>query len=134
MVSFRFKTLQDIDEKEGTVKLVDSIVLMVVDFLNSLDARNYKYHKNSDIALVPPPSNDVNDPLNWPKWKKSAAFISICFFTFLGSWIMGGIALGIPGIMTEFGVDLNKAVTGVVSWTVFTVGIGVIILPPPFVR
>ena len=38
---------------------------------------------------------------------------------------MGGIALGIPGIMTEFGVDLNKAVTGVVSWTVFTVGIGV---------
>ena len=38
---------------------------------------------------------------------------------------MGGIALGIPGIMHEFGIDLNRTVNGVVSWTVFTVGIGV---------
>ena len=38
---------------------------------------------------------------------------------------MGGIALGIPGIMLDFGISLNRTVTGVVSWTVFTNGIGV---------
>ena len=26
--------------------------------------------KNEHIVLVPQPSNDPNDPLNWPKWKK----------------------------------------------------------------
>jgi hypothetical protein len=38
---------------------------------------------------------------------------------------MGGIALGIPGIMADFGISLNQTVRGVVSWTVFTNGIGV---------
>ena len=26
--------------------------------------------KNSHIVLVPQPSDDPNDPLNWPSWKK----------------------------------------------------------------
>lgn len=123
MVSFRFKSLQDIDAKEGTVKLVDGILPLFIS--HSIDAHQLKSKANTDIVLVPQPSDNVNDPLNWPKWKKVFAFLSICFYTFLGSWVMGGISLGIPGIMTDFEVDLNKAVKGVVSWTVLTVGIGV---------
>lgn len=30
--------------------------------------------KNSHIVLVPQPSDDPNDPLNWPKWKKHTVF------------------------------------------------------------
>ena len=127
MVTFRFKSLQDIDAQEGTVKLVDGMLLFS-SVADSLDAHQHKGYKNTDITLVPQPSDDVNDPLNWPKWKKTAAFVSICFYTFLGSWVMGGIALGIPGIMHDFGITLNRTVTGVVSWTVFTVGIGVYLL------
>ena len=26
--------------------------------------------RNAHIVLVPQPSDDPNDPLNWPKWKK----------------------------------------------------------------
>ena len=26
--------------------------------------------KNSDLILAPQPSEDPNDPLNWPKWQK----------------------------------------------------------------
>lgn len=26
--------------------------------------------KNAHIILVPQPSDDPNDPLNWPQWKK----------------------------------------------------------------
>ena len=29
--------------------------------------------KNKHIVLVPQPSDDPNDPLNWPKWKKHMA-------------------------------------------------------------
>ena len=30
--------------------------------------------KDSHIVLVPQPSDDPNDPLNWPKWKKHMVF------------------------------------------------------------
>lgn len=30
--------------------------------------------KNSHIVLVPQPTDDPNDPLNWPKWKKHTVF------------------------------------------------------------
>lgn len=33
--------------------------------------------KNAGIILVPQPSDDPNDPLLWPSWKKEAAFIVI---------------------------------------------------------
>ena len=75
--------------------------------------------------LVPQPSNDINDPLNWPKWKKTVAFMTICFFSFLAGWVLGGISIGIPSIMDEFSVDLNAAVNGLISWAVFTLGVGV---------
>jgi len=78
-----------------------------------------------DIVLIPQPSNDINDPLNWPKWKKIVAFVTICFFSFLAGWVLGGISIGIPSIMDEFGVDLNAAVNGLISWAVFTLGVGV---------
>lgn len=85
--------------------------------------------KNSDIALVPQPSDDINDPLNWPKWKKAAAFSCIVYFAMLGSWIMGGVVLGIPAIIQEFGITLNDAIDGLISWIVLTLGLGV--LSPP---
>jgi hypothetical protein len=70
----------------------------------------------------------VNDPLNWPKWKKAIAFLSVCFYAFLGSWIMGGVTLGIPGIIEEFHVGLNEVVNGLISWVVLTLGVGVLLI------
>ncbi|PVH77484.1 MFS general substrate transporter [Cadophora sp. DSE1049] len=39
--------------------------------------------KNGNIVLIPQPSNDVNDPLNWPEWKKQLTFAVLCFGTAL---------------------------------------------------
>jgi hypothetical protein len=94
--------------------------------LITTDTHQLKDVKNTDIALIPQPSDDVNDPLNWCKWKKSVAFLCVCFYAFLGSWIMGGVTLGIPGIITEFDVSLNNAVNGLISWVVLTLGVGVV--------
>jgi hypothetical protein len=77
-------------------------------------------------VLIPQPSDDVNDPLNWPKWKRVVAFTTICFYAFLASWVLGGITIGIPSIMEEFSVNLNSAVNGLISWAVFTLGVGVL--------
>jgi len=79
----------------------------------------------ADIILIPAPSNDVNDPLNWPKWKKIVAFLTICFYSWVAGWAIGGVTIGIPSIMQDFNVDLNTAINGVISWLVFALGIGV---------
>jgi len=79
----------------------------------------------ADIILTPAPSNDVNDPLNWPKWKKIVAYSTVCLFAFLAGWVLGGISIGIPSIMEEFQVDLNDAIKGMISWCVLALGIGV---------
>lgn len=84
-----------------------------------------KHKKNADIVLVPQPSDDVNDPLNWPTYKKAFAFLSATFFAFGMTWALGGIALGIPPIMNDLHIDLNQAVTGLISWVVLTIGLGV---------
>lgn len=33
--------------------------------------------KNKHIVLVPQPSDDPNDPLNWPQWKKHMVSLEI---------------------------------------------------------
>jgi hypothetical protein len=44
--------------------------------------------KNSDVLLVPQPSNSPNDPLNWPLWKKDLMLFLICIDTaVVGAWV-----------------------------------------------
>jgi hypothetical protein len=44
------------------------------------------------------------------------------------SLVLGGINLGIPGIITELGADLNQMVNGLIRWPVLTLGIAVILI------
>jgi hypothetical protein len=120
---FRFKSIKDLDAEEGTVKLVDGMPLNSAQLI--LATHHFKSKGNTDIILVPQPSDDVNDPLNWPKWKRATAFLSICFFSFLASWVLGGITLGIPAMIREFHVDLSRAIHGLVSWVVLILGVAV---------
>ncbi|KAH7146095.1 major facilitator superfamily domain-containing protein [Dactylonectria macrodidyma] len=39
--------------------------------------------KGENIVLVPQPSDDPNDPLNWPKWKKDSVFAVIFINTII---------------------------------------------------
>ena len=77
--------------------------------------------------LIPQPSDDVNDPLNWSKWKKGLAFITIQVFAFLSVWVLAGIGSAIVLIMNDFKVDLTQTVRGLVSWMVLTIGLAVVL-------
>ena len=69
--------MQDIDDTviPGSVYLVD------------VQERSTVVHadKDSSIVLSPTPSNNVNDPLNWTKRRKTIEMICvmICAFTFV---------------------------------------------------
>jgi hypothetical protein len=60
----------DIDESQipGTVKLVD---------LDHTETSTLHTGKQSDIILVPTPSRDANDPLNWSPARKRLHLICL---------------------------------------------------------
>jgi hypothetical protein len=76
--------------------------------------------------LIPQPSNDINDPLNWSQAKKVLAFSPIVVFAFLGNWVVAGLGGAILLLIEEFGRDLNTTVQGVIGFAVLALGAGVI--------
>ena len=40
-----------------------------------------KYDKSGTIVLISQPSDDPNDPLNWPRWRKEMFIISAIWGT-----------------------------------------------------
>ncbi|WXC64496.1 hypothetical protein SNK03_010306 [Fusarium graminearum] len=71
-----------------------------------------KHDPTGRIVLVPQPSNDPNDPLNWPAWRKHMFTVSIG----IGCGVVGAIGplLGpamVP-LAEEFGVPLQRFTLG----------------------
>lgn len=83
----------------------------------------------SHLLLVPQPSDDPNDPLNWPLWKKD--FI-LCIVS-LSAAVVGayGPMLG-PGF-TVISKDLNISINTLAqstAWLILTIGLAVFIANP----
>lgn len=85
-----------------------------------------KRKSNSDIVLVPQPSNNPNDPLNWPAWKKTAAFIAVGTFSSLGTWVIVGATSAFVLLAKEFNEDVGTVVDGVNNYPTLLMGAGVI--------
>jgi hypothetical protein len=81
--------------------------------------------KDDGIILIPQPTNDVNDPLNWPKWKKVMAILAICIYSSVSEWQVTGVATAIVQIEKYFKSNLNETSTGLITWNLFALGIGV---------
>jgi hypothetical protein len=62
------------------------------------DAGNLKLAKDGHTVLVPQPSEDPNDPLNWSSTRKHLLLAVVSFTAFLGDF---GSAAGIPLIVVQ---------------------------------
>ncbi|PGH17183.1 hypothetical protein AJ79_01321 [Helicocarpus griseus UAMH5409] len=88
----------------GTVEGVKMVpgTLHIVDLEGTMNVKHQQVGK-SDIVLVPQPSNDPNDPLNWSKFRKEYHFWLL--------WIWGFIAAvsvnWVGPVWTQFTVDLK---------------------------
>jgi hypothetical protein len=74
----------------GTALLTDVISTDQHHRHGILDTSLLKHDKgrDSDVLLVPQPSNSPNDPLNWPLWKKDLMLFLICIDTaVVGAWV-----------------------------------------------
>ncbi|BGP15366.1 hypothetical protein JCM10213_001442 [Rhodosporidiobolus nylandii] len=108
-------------EKEG-----GNLLLQVEDAA----AAGLKTAKDGKTVLVPQPSDDPRDPLNWPEWKKHAILLTVAFAAFVGDAQSGA---GIPLLASqgeEWGMTPNR-VNEAGNLNVLLLGLGGIVAIPP---
>ncbi|KAF4611520.1 hypothetical protein D9613_004113 [Agrocybe pediades] len=64
--------------------------------------------KDSHIILIPQPSDDPNDPLNWPKWRKEACFWTLAFAATLDGALSPMVGPGYVLLSNQFGVSVDE--------------------------
>jgi hypothetical protein len=99
-------------------------------------------------ALFPVPSNDPNDPLNWPQYKYShpnlwvspgvddrkLAILFICaFYSFLGNAALLGPSVYIAVWAEQFNIDFGTS-SGLISYSNLAYGFGSLVLVSPHFR
>jgi hypothetical protein len=95
-IALQEPTLRDVDleqigEKEGYV--LDEANLRRT--LNIPDHAGIKTASDGKTVLIPQPSDDPQDPLNWPTWKKTMVLYIVSLTAFTGDYgsAIGGITL-----------------------------------------
>ncbi|KAM7188454.1 protein HOL1 [Naviculisporaceae sp. PSN 640] len=102
----RLHTLHELDKTEGTVQL-----------------RKEDDSSSDSLVLVPQPSpTDPNDPLRWPPYKKNIAFLSVCAFTFLTNYGIGGLAPAFYILHLEFDKTLAET-SDLLLWPILVLGV-----------
>lgn len=109
----RLHTLRELDRTDGTVQLRQ---------VHHHDASS-PTSSTTDLVLVPRPSpNDSNDPLRWAPWKKHVAFGSVCAFTFLTNYAIGGLAPAFYHLSLEFDKTMTETST-LLLWPILVLGV-----------
>ncbi len=83
--------LEQIGEKEGYVLDEENLRRA----LNIRDHTGIKTASDGKTVLIPQPSEDPQDPLNWPTWKKTVILYIVALTAFTGDYgsAIGGITL-----------------------------------------
>lgn len=85
---------------------------------------NFLHLEGTSILLVPQPSNDPNDPLRWPQWKKYVIFINICMYSFLNNCFIGGISSAFFTLSQDYGKSIST-ISGLLVYPILVLGLGV---------
>lgn len=96
-------SLRDLDSTEGTVQL-------------------HAQSADGHLILHPTPNPyDPNDPLRWPRWKKHVCFGSVCAFTFLTNYAIGGLAPAFYELSLQFKKSQTET-SALLIWPILVLG------------
>ncbi|KAF8466523.1 major facilitator superfamily domain-containing protein [Gautieria morchelliformis] len=100
---------KDTQEVPGTCQLSDDPNQKALEFYKGVDVSALKHGKGkySDIILVPQPSDDPNDPLNWPSWKKHTTYFTLTYGTVLCGALGPLVTADIIVLAAEFHVSIQ---------------------------
>ncbi|KAJ4204160.1 hypothetical protein NW759_014997 [Fusarium solani] len=63
---------------------------------------------SDELRLVPTPSKDPADPLNWPKWRKLMTLCCVAMFSFSGNMASASLTSALPFYASEFSPPLGQ--------------------------
>lgn len=61
------------------------------------------------LLLIPSPTEDPNDPLNWPDWYKWIITVTACGLVFFGTFVAAGPATALQQIAQDFDSSIQKS-------------------------
>ncbi|KLO08371.1 putative cycloheximide resistance protein [Schizopora paradoxa] len=91
-----------------------------------LSGLKHGHGKYAHIVLVPQPSDDPNDPLNWPRWRKHIVFIVLAYGTLLCGAMGPLVTADIVNIKSELGRSVQAVSRALGSTLSLSVGLSTI--------
>lgn len=88
-----------------------------------------KKTSNGEIILEPQPDDSMNDPLNWPVWRRDAALISLGFYCLLGGGMTTVLAAGFNAVAAAYGVS-KQQVAYTTGLYMMGLGLGSVVMSP----
>jgi MFS family permease len=94
-----------------------------------LAAAQKKKTPDGQFLLDPQPDDSLNDPLNWPVWRRDLALLSLGFYCMLGGGMTPILAAGFSNVSKSFGVPYAR-VALTTGLYMMGLGIGSVIFSP----
>ncbi|KAI7341506.1 MFS general substrate transporter [Hortaea werneckii] len=79
-------------EPPGTVRLIEH------DLTRTRSGRN---QQEDHVQLLPPPTRNARDPLNWPLWRKYCVLLTMALYGFVANFAASIVAPAIPIMMFQ---------------------------------
>ncbi|KAE8145766.1 major facilitator superfamily domain-containing protein [Aspergillus avenaceus] len=84
---------------------------------------------DGQIVLEPQPDDSVNDPLNWPVWRRDAALLSLGFYCLMGGGMTPILAAGFNQVASTYEVSTQQ-VAYTTGLYMLGLGVGSVVMSP----
>jgi hypothetical protein len=81
------------------------------------------------IILVPQPEDSLNDPLNWPSWRRDVALLSLGFYCMVGGGMTPILAAGFNNVAATYKIAESK-VALTTGFYMMGLGLGSVLASP----
>lgn len=73
-----------------------------------LSVQEKKRTADGGMILEPQPDDSMNDPLNWPSWRRDVALLSLGFYCMLGGGMTPVLAAGFQNVADTYNVSIPQ--------------------------
>ncbi|KLJ12451.1 hypothetical protein EMPG_12528 [Blastomyces silverae] len=81
------------------------------------------------IVLEPQPDDSLNDPLNWPAWRRDLSLLSLGFYSMIGGGMTPILAAGYNDVSESFGITSHQ-VALTTGLYMLGLGLGSVVMSP----
>ncbi|KKZ60428.1 hypothetical protein EMCG_00714 [[Emmonsia] crescens] len=92
-------------------------------------AAQKKRTSDGAIVLEPQPDDSLNDPLNWPAWRRDLSLLALGFYSMIGGGMTPILAAGYNDVSESFGITSHQ-VALTTGLYMLGLGLGSVIMSP----